>query len=186
LAKQETNLPSDKDRINIEEAKRHILDLLGNSGFEVKTEHTDKDVEDMLNMFKNGPVSLGFVKKMFIHLSKYARRGTEYHEIFHVVTEILLSDKDREKIYKAYAKAKKIKLYNEDGSLNIAASKIVTEGLADEYMLYAMDRPTIKLTWNLKQLWHSITAWSNFYRNVGSVPLIKLYRKINSGKFRNV
>jgi len=56
-----------------------------------------------------------------IGLSKYARRGTEYHEAFHIVVELLLSDKKRDAVYKAYAKAKHIKLYNNDGSINIEA-----------------------------------------------------------------
>ena len=186
LAKEESALPSDAERINIETAKQNIIRLLGENGFKVIEEHQDVDVETMINMFKNGKVSLGAVKNMFIHLSKYARKGTEYHEVFHIVTEILLSDKEREKVYKAYAKAKKIKLYNDDGSLNVKASKLVTEGLADEFMLYEIDRPTIKLTWNIKQLWHSIQAWTKFYNNIGSYRLWNLYKQVNSGKFKNV
>jgi len=140
----------------------------------------------MQNMFKNGPVALGGVSKTFIKLSKYARRGTEYHEAFHIVVEILLSPKDREKVYRAYAKAKHIKLYNNDGSLNTAASKLVTEGLADEFMMYSIDRPTVKLTWNLRQLWHSIKEWSNFYSSIGSWRLYKIYRDVNRGKFKDM
>jgi hypothetical protein len=79
--------------------------------------HEDMTVEQMLEMFKNGPQALGLASITFIKLSKYARRGTEYHEAFHIVTEMLLSDKEREKVYKAYAKAKHIKLYNSNNKM---------------------------------------------------------------------
>jgi hypothetical protein len=139
----------------------------------------------MLAMFKNGPVALGFAKEALIRLSKYARQGTEYHEAFHIIVELLLSDKERDKVYRAYAKAKHIKLYN-NGKLNTNAQKTVTEGLADEFMLYMMDRPTIKFTWNLKQLFRSIINWAKFYNNIGSYRLYKLYRQTSKGRFKDI
>ena len=180
LAKIETSLPSDKERIDLEEAKKNISRILGDNGFKIEAIHLDRDVQDMINLFKNGPQSLGLASTTMIKLSKYARRGTEYHEAFHVVVEMLLSEKDRQKVYKAYAKAKKIKL----GS--IESQKRVTEGLADEFMMYCLDKPTIKLTWNIKQLWHSIKNWINFFNTIGSVRLYKLYKAVNSGKYANM
>ena len=186
LLKVEESLPSDKERINLEEAKQNILRILGENGMTIQTEHENTTLEEMLTMFGNGPVALGFAKEAMIGLSKYARRGTEYHEAFHIVVELLLSDKKRDAVYKAYAKTKHIKLYNNDGSINVEAQKQVTEGLADEFMLYMMDRPTIKLTWNIKSLWNSIKNWTTFYRNIGSLQLIKLYTQTRHGKFRNL
>ena len=186
LAKREVKLPNENERINIEEAKQHILDILGDRYFVVEEEHKDLTVEQAINMFKNGPTTLGFCRQSIIGLSKYARRGTEYHEAFHRVVEILLNDKQRNKVYEAYAKAKHIKLRDAEDNVIVENMKAVTEGLADEFMLYMNDRPTIKLTWNLKQLWYSIKNWANFYNNIGSYTLYKIYRDVNRGKYKNV
>lgn len=185
LLKVEENLPTDEERIDLEEAKRHIIDLLGEEGMTIDPVHEDKTFKEMLAMFKNGPQALGFAKEAMIRLSKYARRGTEYHEVFHIVVELLLTDKERNAVYKAYAKAKHIK-FPQDGKLDTNTWKIITEGLADEFMLYMMDRPTIKLTWNLKNLWRSAINWMNFYRNIGSWRLYRLYRRTNQGEFKNI
>ena len=188
LAKKESKLPDESERIDLEQAKQHILDILGDKYFSVEqiTEHKDLTVEQILNMFKNGPVTLGFCSHEFIKLSKFARRGTEYHEVFHAVVELLLDDKQRQKVYEAYAKAKNIKLYDKDGNEIVENMKAVTEGLADEFMLYAMDRPTIKLTWNIRRLWNSIVSWMKFYNNIGSYKLYKLYRDVNRGKYKDL
>jgi hypothetical protein len=52
--------------------------------------------------------------------------------------------------------------------------------------MYSLDKPTIKLTWNLKQLFYSIKNWVNFYRTIGSSRLYRLYGQINSGRFAGV
>lgn len=186
LAKREEGLPAQKDRVSYEEAKQHIIDILGDKFFTIEEMHQDLTVEQAINMFKNGPVALGLCRQSMIRLSHYARRGTEYHEAFHRVVEILLNDKQRDKVYEAYAKAKHIKLHDKNGKIITANMKAVTEGLADEFMLYMTDRPTVKLTWNLKQLWTSIKNWVSFYRNIGSYSLYKLYRDVNRGKYKNI
>lgn len=186
LAKREEGLPAQKDRVSYEEAKQHIIDILGDKFFTIEEMHQDLTVEQAINMFKNGPVALGLCRQSMIRLSHYARRGTEYHEAFHRVVEILLNDKQRDKVYEAYAKAKHIKLHDKNGKIITANMKTVTEGLADEFMLYMTDRPTVKLTWNLKQLWTSIKNWVSFYRNIGSYSLYKLYRDVNRGKYKNI
>lgn len=186
LAKREEGLPKQTDRVSYEEAKQHIIDILGDKFFTIEEMHQDLTVEQAINMFKNGPVALGLCRQSMIKLSHYARKGTEYHEAFHRVVEILLNDKQRDKIYESYAKAKHINLRDKDGKIITANMKIVTEGLADEFMLYMTDRPTVKLTWNLKQLWTSIKNWVSFYRNIGSYNLYKLYRDVNRGKYKNI
>lgn len=186
LAKREEGLPAQKDRVSYEEAKQHIIDILGDKFFTIEEMHQDLTVEQAINMFKNGPVALGLCRQSMIRLSHYARRGTEYHEAFHRVVEILLNDKQRDRVYEAYAKAKHIKLHDKNGKIITANMKAVTEGLADEFMLYMTDRPTVKLTWNLKQLWTSIKNWVSFYRNIGSYSLYKLYRDVNRGKYKNI
>lgn len=183
LSKMEDSLPSDKDRINIVEAKKNVLRMLGQCGLQILDR--DKTFEQALNMFKNGPASLGLCKNSFLGVSKFARRGTEYHESFHKVCEILLSDKKRDLVYKAYAKAKHIKLYDDNNKLIVSNLKLVTEGLADEFMMWAMDRPTIKLS-SIKEFLNSVKAWKDFYKNIGSFNLYLLYRRINSGKYANV
>ena len=186
LAKREVALPKEDERVSFEEGKQHIIDILGDKFFTVEELHSGITVEQAINMFKNGPAVLGLCKQSMIKLSRFARKGTEYHEAFHRVVEILLNDKQRQKVYKAYAKAKHIKLYDNNDNVIVENMKLVTEGLADEFMMYMNDKPTVKLTWNLKQLWSSIKNWVNFYKSIGSITLYKMYRDVNRGKYKNV
>jgi len=97
-----------------------------------------------------------------------------------------MNDKQRMKLYEAYARAKNIKLKDSDGNIIVSNMKAVTEGLADEYMMYNMDRPTIKLSLNLKESLRSIKTWANFFRSIGSARLLWTYIRANHGKYKNI
>ena len=186
LAKKEKSLPKESDRVSVEEGRKHILDILGDKYFAINEIYKDATVEQMINMFKNGEVALAYCKESFIALSKFMRRGTEYHEAFHRVAELLMSDKERNRLYNSYAKAKHIKIYDSNGKPIAANMKKVTEGVADEFAMFMIDRPTIKLSWNLKLLLNSIKNWIKFYNKIGSYKLYKIYHDVNSGKYKNV
>jgi hypothetical protein len=79
-----------------------------------------------------------------IRLSKRAKRGTEYHEAFHRILELLIPDKQREKAYKEYRKK-----FGQDLSDND-----ITEKAADEFWWYKENKPMrFKLSWNLKNMY---------------------------------
>ena len=183
--KEEKEMIKAEDRVNMSEARQHLLDILGNEYYLFQTLHDDTTESQMNQLFKNGPQALGTCSNALIQLSKYARRGTEYHEAFHFIVEYLFNDKDRMKLYEAYAKAKHIKLRDADGKIIIKNAKLVTEGLADEYMMYNMDRPTIKLGFN-KNIFKALVAWAKFFNRIGSARLLLTYYRANSGKYKNI
>jgi len=58
-------------------------------------------------MLRSGASVVGSCYSDSIILSRKAESGVEYHEAFHRVVELLLTSKQRDKVYSAYRNAKK-------------------------------------------------------------------------------
>jgi len=78
------------------EARQHIKDIVGDV-------YVPEFESEVLGSIGNAQI-VGACYLNMIKLSKKARRGTEYHEAFHRVLELLISDKQREKAYREYRK----------------------------------------------------------------------------------
>lgn len=126
-----------KDKFSIEKANEFLSKVLGE-------EITDKNVTDKLaEIARTNASVLGlchFSGKLLF--DPYAPQGTMYHEAFHKVVELLLGDKTRKMLYKAYAKKMHIK-YKDDADL--LSNKQVREGLAEEFRYYMENRPAFNL-----------------------------------------
>ena len=126
-----------KDKFSVEKANEFLSKVLGE-------EITDKNVTDKLAEISRTNASvLGlchFSGKMLF--DPYAPQGTVYHEAFHKIVELLLGDKTRKMLYKAYARKMHIK-YKDDADL--LSNKQIREGLAEEFRYYMENRPTFNL-----------------------------------------
>lgn len=126
-----------KDKFSIEKANEFLSKVLGE-------EITDKNITDKLaEIARTNASVLGlchFSGKILF--DPYAPQGTMYHEAFHKVVELLLGDKTRKMLYKAYAKKMHIK-YKDDADL--LSNNQVREGLAEEFRYYMENRPTFNL-----------------------------------------
>ena len=126
-----------KDKFSIEKANEFLSKVLGE-------EITDKNITDKLAEISRTNASvLGlchFSGKMLF--DPYAPQGTVYHEAFHKIVELLLGDKTRKTLYKAYARKMHIK-YKDDADL--LSNKQIREGLAEEFRYYMENRPTFNL-----------------------------------------
>lgn len=157
--------------INEKEARANLERIFGKNG--VNTEFFDH----VLAMTRSGWSVVGRCCYDAIELTRQAGRGDEYHEAFHRVVELFLTEKQRKKVYDEFRKAK--------NNPNMS-DKEVREGLSDEFQFYAMNTPTFKLSWNIWNMFKTIRDWVKMLRQIGSWRLFKLYTLANHGKFANV
>jgi len=111
-----------------------------------------------------------------IRLSKRAKRGTEYHEAFHRVLELLVDTDTREKAYKSYRKR---------FGQNLTDLQ-VAERAADEFWWFMENKPKYKFSDGLLKLFTFLKAWYKFYTKIGSYNLYRLYNSAACGKYKNV
>ena len=111
-----------------------------------------------------------------ISLSKQSGSGVEYHEAFHYVTQMLLSDQQRNHLYQEYAK------YNRDAKN--ATRDEVEEMLAEDFRNYTKDQNGKGVIYTVirffKRLYNTIYFW-NTHRN----EVRAFFKSINDGKFKD-
>lgn len=152
------------DLIDEQEARDRIRAIVG----DVPVEFED----EVLATVRNGRV-VGQCYKDFIKLSHKARRGTEYHEAFHRVLELLIDEKLRNKAYKQYRKKFGKNLTDQE----------IAERAADEFWWYKENKPIKKWSWNFKELLQIIKNWYDFFTKVGSFTLWRLYSNASKGAY---
>lgn len=111
-----------------------------------------------------------------IKLSTQAIYGTEYHESFHRVVELLMKPKTRKKIYNIYRKR-----HPELSSTEIA------EAMAEDFRIwFTEEKPEqFELSWNLIDLFKQVKNWITAIKKIGSFRLAWTYYRINSGAYKN-
>lgn len=165
------------NRIDREKARKNLERIFGANG--VPTYWFDHVLASM----KSGAAVVGRCTVDGILLSDMAPEGTEYHEAFHRVLELLVGDEKRKAIYNQYRKAKKLGKETKD--------REIAEMIADEFMYYANNQKDLNLKrlfaptqW--KDLFKDIKDWAKMYRSIGSFSLYRMYVAVNSGKYANV
>ncbi len=112
-----------------------------------------------------------------IVLSEQAGQGIEYHEAFHYVSQLILSEEQRNQVYSDYIKAHpEYKGYTKDQ---------MEEVLAEEFRTYMINESNISPIYRMKKffkaLWNLVTSFRNRPLNAQQT----LFQAIRSGKFRN-
>ena len=169
-----TTLTSNGKPIDETTAREHLIQLFGENGVEIKW------FNSFLALLGNDTAVIGRCYADAILLSRLAEEGVEWHEAFHRVVELLLTEEERKKVYSAY----------KNSILHLNRRKMtdqeVAEALADQFMYFMQNRPTIKLSWNIKKMFRDINDWTKMLLNIGSIRLCKLMVQTASGRFRNV
>lgn len=151
------------------EAREHLRKIFGDK--------IPVDIIDgVIDTLASGAWVVGRTYADAIQLSKMGQRGVEWHEAFHRVLEILASDKVRNHIYRTYE--------NTVGNYTMSEHEI-GEALADQFMLYMMNKPAINLK-SIKQIFQTIKNWRDFYKSIGSFELFTYFTAVNMGAYRNV
>ena len=153
--------------INEEQARQRIKEIVGDV-------YVPDFEDEVLDILPDGLVVAACHEDM-IRISKMAKRGTEYHEAFHRVLELLVSEKTRQRAYKAYRR----KFGKDLTDIQIA------ERAADEFWWFKENKPIKKFSFNLKELIDIMKAWYRFFTKIGSFELYWLYRSAANGKYKN-
>lgn len=98
---------------------------------------------------KGGPESWGLFRNASVYIATNAKTGTLYHEAFHVVFNLMLTDAERQQIL-------------EEGATKAKGAVAIEEYWADEYMEYQLSEGAsahtlpAKVADFFKRLWHMI------------------------------
>lgn len=160
-----------------EKAKHPIKDK---EGFKKATEDVRRicgnivkilPVEDIIEKTQYGDV-VGRCMSTAIKLSYKAENDAQYHESFHYVVEMLMSEQERNVLYNWYKKKRKNKDLSE---------KQIAEGLADMFYAYS------KYNWQPKNKILRMFAWLyntlNAFIRTRNLKMACTFRAIDHGKF---
>ena len=165
-------------KFGVEEANKFLEKVLGET-------ITDKDVTEKIHeIAKNTD---GFVLGLThwsgrLMFDPYAPQDTVYHEAFHKLVELVLGDRTRKMLYKAYAKKMHIKYKDEEELLK---NEQVREGLAEEFRYYMDNRPTLKLS-SLLHPFQTLKQVAKIMRQIGDFRLYTFYTLTRWGAIKNL
>ena len=151
--------------------------VLGSNG---RVEFTNEH-EKYLQQITQDQAVLGVCTTELIKLSRYAPMSTAYHESFHKVLELCVSDKLRQSLYDSYRSYNGKSLSDRD----------VAEGLADQFVDYMSNWQNFKESKGfskIKPLFKTIGFYIGVGRNYGFKTLrnlFQLYRNTNKGEYAN-
>lgn len=128
--------------------------------------------DDILGVTQSGLYILGKAQLDSITLSTYAPVGTEYHESWHRISNLLMEDKQREKLFNRMRKK-----YGKDLS-DVEIDEILAERFK-EFQLGVAENIDYSVTSLFKRAWNFIKALAN----LKDIRLAWLYTAINRGEF---
>ena len=128
-------------------------------------------VKDIIEKTQHGDV-VGRCMSAAIKLSYEAENDAQYHESFHYVVEMLMSEQERNVLYNWYKKKRKNKDLSEEQ---------IAEGLADMFYAYS------KYNWQPKNKILRLFAWLyntlNAFIRTRNLKMACTFRAIDHGKF---
>lgn len=159
-----------------ERAAREIHRLLGS--VRVDFAKNSKGEDDFVAMLRGGVGVVGRCYADSIILSKFADEGTEYHEAFHRMAEVLIPKRLHDKLYKEF---------RESHSNTIFTDKQVGEELAEGFRIFMLNKPRLHWSLNLVKMYNNIKDYIQQVSNMNmGWKLYTAYMIANSGIFRYV
>ena len=166
-------LQSGRDRLDETAARQYVEKVLGKQFNNLQ--FVDEICSAIVGGLSAGTIIAGQVTANMMKLSRYAQNGTEYHEAFHWIFELIIDPKDSNRIRNIVRK-----------KYGITDDRQIAEWLADTYMHYV--RKIYIPNGNLLQkAFAKIRQWAITFERVftGEYQMYKLFNSINSGKFAN-
>lgn len=134
-------------------------------------ENRVKFVKGLINVAKKGSKAWGQFNGSIITLSDIAAEGTTYHEAFHVVFNLLLSEDERNDLLKEARK-----LYGKKNDI------LLEEDLAEGFREYVMNRDTNNIFKKIKNffedLYIKVSNWAGFGSHINAY-----YLAVNNGNY---
>lgn len=155
-----------EDKMDTKQAREWIENTLG-----ITPDITDA----VIDVTESGANVVGRVTEDSILLYKEAPKGTEYHEAWHRVSQLLISEKNRRKIYDRYKRKNKSDL--KDSQLDEIFAEQFREFMLNESNKYDFDT---------KNWFRRILNFIKLWVRTGQYALAKIYSNINRGKYSGI
>lgn len=155
-----------EDKMDTKQAREWIENTLG-----ITPDITDA----VIDVTESGANVVGRVTEDSILLYKEAPKGTEYHEAWHRVSQLLISEKNRRKIYDRYKRKNKSDL--KDSQLDEIFAEQFREFMLNESNKYDFDT---------KNWFRRILNFIKLWARTGQYALAKIYSNINRGKYSGI
>ena len=166
-------------KLDVESAKKWLNDKLGISEDQIF-------VTDQMLQFGANKEAYGLMQVIMdtmtgelmpqISLSKQSGIGVEYHEAFHYVVQLMLTESQRNALYQNYV--------NNHPEAKDKTKEDIEELLAEEFRNYVLDQDRTGLLYKVvkffKNLYNLITSW-NSHKNEYKA----LFKSIYAGEFKN-
>lgn len=169
----EANEPASPiNSIDIVNAKQWLQDKLGLTDEQIEVSQAAIDVT------ASGAKVMGRTRLDSIALSEQAPEGVQYHEAWHRVSQLLISEKKRRSIYDRY---------NRRNKTNLTDTQI-DEILAEDYRQFAINADQSKYTkgFDISNWFKRIADFVKIWARTGQYTLAQLYTGISRGKFAGI
>ena len=157
---------NEEGRMNPEQATKWLQSTLG---------ITPEIVQSVVDITEAGIGVVGRATEDSILLSELAPEGAEYHEAWHRVSQLLISDKQRKTIYDRYRKKYKS---------NITDAQI-DEVYAEDFRRFMLDE-SAAFDFQTKNWFRRILDFIRLWARTGSYALANIYTNINRAKYNGV
>ena len=150
------------------EARRWLSKNLPSLSSEERTQFVDK----ILRMGDNAGKYWGSYKAGVIEIQRNAPMGTAYHEAFHYVMDMLLSDEEKQNI---------LNIAREEYGVN--DDWTAEERLANDFRRYALDENAQGIVGRIKRWIRQLRDKIMRYNRISDATINQLFWKINNGEF---
>lgn len=160
---EDPSLMQNQDKLNPEQAKAWLEETLG-----IIPEIT----QSVIDITEAGQAVVGRATEDSILLSEEAPIGTEFHEAWHRVSQLVISDRERTKLYKQFNNKHKTALSD------VEIDEVLAEQFR-EFMVNDSARYDFRTKNWFKRIWNFIRLWAR----TGQYGLARIYSNINRGKY---
>lgn len=160
---EDPSLMQNQDKLNPEQAKAWLEETLG---------ITPEITQSVIDITEAGQAVVGRATEDSILLSEEAPIGTEFHEAWHRVSQLVISDRERTKLYKQFNKKHKTALSD------VEIDEVLAEQFR-EFMVNDAARYDFRTKNWFKRIWNFIRLWAR----TGQYGLARIYSNINRGKY---
>lgn len=161
------------ERVDIEKESAAIQQMLGNIDVEYTERLSSMSGQEKSGMYHNGHILIG----------RHGNRGVMYHEAFHYVVDKLLTEEEKNGLFKACEGS----FSHADGSpVKLSEKKLLEEYLAEEFREFVMDRETLvgRIRSSVKEFFGRLYDFLVGIDNVQRNNREAVYRDIMQGRWQ--
>lgn len=163
---QDGLLTNEADRMNPKQATEWLRKTLG---------ITPEIVQSVIDITEAGQSVVGRVTEDSILLSELAPEGAEYHEAWHRVSQLLISPKKRDRLYKQYRRK-----HN-----STQTDQQIDEMMAEDFRRFQLEEAQ-NYDFETKNWFRRILDFIKLWVRTGSYALANIYSNINRAKYSGV